>query len=329
MSIRSRWFAMATVVLLVAPLAILGQGPSYLPGPAPTIDPIQHQCVETLLPQDRTTIGIGEQVNCWIDRSTWRDTDYQVDSYGTQTPIKDSMGTVTWWADGQGSVYPPTGDSTLLTADLAAADGSVTVNAIVPDSGLLGVDTPLTLLVKFFILIPNGGQLNKVTDAPLAAWVNGPPNNNIGANSKFDGQVTPAIVSFAWVPFRENIPAQKFANWPDGTPNALEAEIVEYWVPSADVAGVNSFRDTIRSTTNGLEPIGRLAGWHYEWSRSIPNDFKDGGGTWRQYTVEQHSRNFGLPVPIPNPPYITCFPLVRVGDQANNTLWGGWMGPWQ
>jgi hypothetical protein len=162
---------------------------SYLPGPPPTVGDIQHQTVSPYNPS-RTTIGIGERVNCWIDPSTWSDTDIYVDPYGNQSNVFDEMGTITWMAIGAGHVYPTVGTNTTLTANLTDADDTVTVQATVLDSRQKGLDAALVKILAFAVQVPNGINALTVTDDKTFGTAP-PPNLVIGFGHAFTCQVLP------------------------------------------------------------------------------------------------------------------------------------------
>jgi hypothetical protein len=288
-------------------------GQTYLPGPPPTVGPIQHQTVEDLpAPTSRTNIGIGEQVNCWIDPSTWQDTDYLVTPYGL-VPVQDSMGTVTWSASGLGSVYPLVGNSTTLTADLATASGSVTVSAVVPDSGLLGIDAPINLALAFAVFIPNGIQALSVRD-DRAFGTAPPPENVIGFRSYFTCQVLPTIVNFRRVNFRENKPGDNWT-WPNNTPGSTMPSIEPYNVGNQG-GQVNITIDTISS---GGYPIEYLsAADYFSYTIRVPSEYQAAGGGWVSFFLnETHDKIYYRPADG------------QAVFNGSNELQGGTMGPWR
>ena len=50
---------------------------------------------------------------------------------------------IMWTVDGPATIYPAMGSAIQLTVDLADEDGTITLTAMVPDSGTLGVDPPV------------------------------------------------------------------------------------------------------------------------------------------------------------------------------------------
>ena len=132
------------------------------------VGPIRHETVfEFPLPRTRTTIGIGESVTCWIDSSSFKNTDIWLDSQGNQTLFADTMGTVEWTVDGDSAyVFPNTGKIVTLTAALGGSKSKVILNAFVSDSGTQFVDSPVVLHLEFQILVPTG--IIKTNPMPLA-----------------------------------------------------------------------------------------------------------------------------------------------------------------
>jgi hypothetical protein len=119
-----------SVLLGTCPDANAGDGNATvagcLPGPASTWY-IGHRTREEVPgPRDRTDIGGGEMVDCRIEN--WQ--------------AGDRMGDVVWEASGGGSVWPLTGPSTVLTADVLEAAGTVAVRATVNGSETKGIDNP-------------------------------------------------------------------------------------------------------------------------------------------------------------------------------------------
>lgn len=227
---REKW---ALFLLGIAALVLLSQyamtqdcTPGYSAG-SDSIGDIQSSCEEQCPePQDRTDVGIGELVDCWIDTSTWRGTAiYTYAESCDRTAVSDPLGSITWTVSGQGSIYPTTGASTTLTVDLADEDNIVTVFATATDSLL--VDPPVQKQKAFNAKVPNGA--NCYYDSDVAIGVLGPPNDWIGGQTSFNVQVMPANVNFNRVTFRENIPQNNWT-WNDGTKNTFGPKTVNYTV---------------------------------------------------------------------------------------------------
>ena len=121
---------MARIMLVGAALTMVSV---FFPGLGSAWD-IGHQTQEQVPePRDRTNIGGGELVNCWIENRQ----------------ASESMGDVVWEASGDGSVWPLTGPSTVLTADILEAVGAVDVRATVNDSETKGIDNPAVRTLAF------------------------------------------------------------------------------------------------------------------------------------------------------------------------------------
>ncbi len=335
-----RWtaFAVALGLFSVSLAAVFGQsdGSSYVPGPAPFILPIEWQCQEDVpTPLDRTDFGLNEQVDFWIDPTTWVDEDYSVDPYGNLTPVYDSLGLVIWSVTGAGTIYPTIGYSTTLTVDEVTQDSPVSVEAQVWDSETLGLDPPVTLQAG-----GGGGMMGQVpTGIQGVVWYDdlgvgapGPPNNQVGARSRFWYQVTPAFVNFSATQFQENIPAIPLPPpyaapvWPDGTPVNIGANIVPFNVanvtfgpPNAQVLQPNMVRDRIGT---GPWPVGQLGDPPQAFSYSVPVPLEySSAGAWIRIASTNskwHPREFQANL------------QARVGlDPGSGPVWGGLQGPWQ
>jgi hypothetical protein len=300
------------------------------------IGPIQWSCVEAIpTPQNRTDFGMNEQVNFWIDSTTWQDQDYYIDPYGNQTVVYDSMGTVTWTATGAATIYPLTGTSTLLTVNDLTQDSPVGVTVSVADSGTLGVDAPVPMGAGGNGRVPTGiqgVQLDQDLGVGTPSTCDPDTQNQIGARSLFWYQVTPAAVNFANTDFRENIPAIPLPPpyaapvWPDGTEITSAADIVPFSVdnqtfgpPGNQVVQANMVHDRL---TSGPYPKARLGDppQAFGWFVPVPLEYF-GGGAWNRITStnsKDHWRDYQATL------------KARVGiDPGSGTVWGGLQGPWQ
>jgi len=167
---------------------------------------------------DRTTIGIAEKVDCSIDPNTWADKDCKKVDDGPWTDVNDTIGDKTWSAIGSGGTVSPTsGTTTVLTAKKTPA--GVTVKVTVYDSLSKFDDAPVIKTKPFSVIAPNGEIITENNNPGF------PPagNNNIGAWTNYDVQLTPTSVSFINATFREHIEAQTLPNWPNGTPLSVPA----------------------------------------------------------------------------------------------------------
>jgi len=246
----SKGLGMATIATVIVGACLRGPAAAqtYLPGPPPTVGDIQHQTVSPYNPS-RTVIGIGEKVNCWIDPSTWQDTDIYVDGEGNQTPVSDSIGTITWMASGAGTVYPVVGNGTTLTANLTDADDTVAVQATIPDSGTKGIDPPIVKTLALAIKTPTA--LNVVSEENDPSFATPPPPINvIGFFDVFHIQILPPTVDFGGnggaVTFRENLPGDKWT-WPNGLPDNAPATI--------NIFGVSTITNPTDVYLNGSDDL--------------------------------------------------------------------------
>ena len=304
-------------MVVVACLSRQASAQSYLPGPPPTVGAIQHQTVSPYNPS-RTTIGIGESVNCGIDASTWQDTDIYVDPYGNQTYVSDTMGTITWMATGAGSVYPIVGNSTTLTANLTDADAAVTVQATIPDSGTEGIDAPLVRTLAFAVKAPAGFMILSVKD-DKSFGTPAPPNNLIAFSHEFTNQITPNTVDYSALSFRENIPATNWT-WPDGTAGSIKAHTVQFNAFTENNGDPNHTLDSIYSGTDGAYGVGLLGNppKDFTYTISVPLEYYDGAKWVQFYPKLTHDKS-----------YRGATLDGRATANADNTTSGGWMGPWK
>jgi hypothetical protein len=136
--------------------------------------------------RDRTTLGIGELVNCW-----------------TEGGIE-----VNWEASGGGSVTPAYNDSTTYTAPKSPATPTVHAKLDTADC-----------TVNFTVIAPDGQTSEWDSDHPLGDS----GGEYIGAASWFKVTVLPTTVSFHYASFREYIPAQGWT-WPSGATENYSAQ---------------------------------------------------------------------------------------------------------
>lgn len=298
---------------------LLASSPGYyLPADPPSIASILHETVEDVpTPKSRLDIGIYEAVQLSIDPATWIDLDHYVEQDGSLTPTYDSMGEVIWTANGAGAVYPTVGISTLLIAEGVSADSPVSALATIFDSGTKGLDQPVILQVQMQVRVPNAIQGVVLRDNPGLGMV-GPPNNQIGAFSRFWYQITPANVNFALSPLRENIPAVAI-NWPDGTNENVAARVVPFNCFNLVILGPpallvpNMVLDNISS---GLRPVARLGApaVAFNYNVPVPLEYQANNAGWVLFANTNHPREYDATL------------RARVGL---NGVWGGWQGPWR
>jgi len=291
-------------------------GTTYMPGPAPSCV-LYHETVEDVPePRDRSEIGCGEEVTCWID--DWQDTDWEMLPEGGHTEVQDTMGDVQWCTYGAGTVDPEWGTTTTLSADSVDNDTSVYVYAYVHDSGDKGLDNSVMVSAGFAVRKPTNIRVYFWEDAPAGDWTKGPPDNNMGAISKFYYQVLPATVNFNKMQVRENILEQS-SLWPCGFYYTKYAEVKTVTLTSAVVGGVKRPNMLADSVGLGLYDKGflwdgsaYLECWHII---DIPFEYKT--TQWRPFKTITHVKRFA-----------TTF-KAQMAVSAYNFLYGAEQGPWQ
>jgi hypothetical protein len=311
-------------VLVAGFLSPQAQAQTYAPYTPPTIGDIQTLCVEQYpAPQTRTDVGIGEQVSCWIDTSTWQDTD--IEYLGeNQYYVSDTLGSITWTVSGPGSVYPTTGSSTTLMIDLVDADDAVTVTATVTDSGTMGVDPPVNKQKGMNVKVPTGVNPIAFADQPpFQAGV-----DLIGCRTKFMVQVIPQTVNFNNVNVRENKPKYTWT-WPNGTNDTINALIVGPLKPGNIQIGQVIFPNIIG------DDVGTFgAGYTVDFIKdkntgqfvdfdqpnpAVPMEYQDKDGKWQNFDNKgTHPRH-----------WTGATKAGRCGIVAAGTLWGSNQGPFK
>lgn len=297
--------------------------PGYSAGSS-SIGPIQTLCVEEYpAPQTRTDVGIGEQVACSIDPSTWQAYAIYTDSYCNSSQVSDPLGSITWTVSGQGSVYPTTGDSTTLTIDLADEDNVVTVIATATD--WLAVNAAVQKQQAMNAKVPTGALCLQTTDNPPAAWQQG--NANFGAQTAFLFQIQPNTVDFSKTQFQVPYGADPNFAWPNGKKDPVAATTWGPWKPQSVGATVNLQTVTI---VQDLNPVGLLAGVNFNYTTSGSLQYKgvnwNGLGDFTAYYSVQGAVN-------PNPP--PAQNQMAVGTNMSNNgmalgpFWGGYQGSWK
>lgn len=302
--------------VLLAPSMVFGQ--YYTAGPAPSIGPIEHQCTEEYpTPRSRTTIGIGETMDLSVDENTWNDPDYLFLASGGQQTVPDGIGETTWSVlSGEGTVYPTMGTSTVLTADMAESDNTITVEASVEDSPL-GDDQPVKKEIAVDAKIPTGMQIVVAHDVPPGA----DGDAKIGMLTEFTQQVKPVTVNFSKVKFRE-VKGAQVINWPDGTNQNVPATADPHLPYSVSTeSGVpNLWRDKVGEGPNPRALL-NMAGTDvdFTWTRDpIEHQFENKAG-WKKFNDQTHPRE-----------YVGATLKARCGITNDGTTdWGGWQGPFK
>ena len=292
-------------IVWIGLLPQLGHAQSYSPYTPPIIGDIQTQCVETApTPQSRTDVGIGEQVTCWI--GSWTDTDIYTDAYQNQYYVQDKLGSITWSTSGPGSIYPTvTYDSTPVTLaiDMVDEDDTVTISALVKDSGTMGVDPPQQKQKALNVKIPRSILAVAVFNTPDPMWK--PGNANLGASGKLFYQVAPNTVNFNNVSFRTNFPDIPTYAWPDGTKDPKKGAVGNAFnTVNNDPANPNI---AVTKLTQSLQPVARINGddWTFNWAgtlerlNTVTNKWVGAGGVGLyifsiQFTAAKNQTAVGL-----------------------------------
>lgn len=191
--------SLLTVIIIILTVNGRATGQNYVPGPAPTLGAaaILTQTVLGPTPLNRTIVGIGEQINCSIDPTSWQDTDYLVEYGNIFGQASDNIGEITWSVD-QGNVMPVVGATTTVTAPFLSAPGQMTITATVLDAGVFAFDNvPRAAKKVLSVDVPGSVNVLSATDNP--DWKTG--NNNYGASTNFLCQVIPKANPTAGVNF--------------------------------------------------------------------------------------------------------------------------------
>jgi len=237
---------------------------------------------ETPANRDRTTLGIAERVT-----------------------VSTNFGVVvTWSVSGGGIVSPVSGTSTVFTASR-----SPSVSRVKATFGTASCD------IEYTVIAPTG--MDSAVNANNGCGAAGPPNNTIGASTRFDCTVQPLTVSFYRAQFRENIPGEAYT-WPDGTAGNRAPAIVPWSVNPA-----NGTTDDVSQCGDGIgrldepPPGGGYVDFHIDVR--VPEEYQDEGGNWVAWLPgENHPRD-----------YRGADAAARVSIEATNTANGSWQGPWQ
>jgi hypothetical protein len=197
-------FVAALVTLCALCGVVFGYWYDY--GKDPKIGKIYHETVLEPEPFDRTTIGVGEEVTCWIDPDTWEDLDEKWGEYGLIEEVEDEMGKINWYTNGNISVNPTCGPVTTLTAD--GPDEAAELYVEVDDAALFADDD---LAVQFVVFQnaapgglkddPTGATTGISSDAIPGDWTKVGKKNKFGASTSFLLQVEPTNVNFSHLLF--------------------------------------------------------------------------------------------------------------------------------
>jgi hypothetical protein len=262
-------------------------------------------------PATRTTIGIGEQVVCSIDPTTWSDCDFNTT---TQTVETDELGNRIW-VSCHGSTVSPNGvtqeNSTTMTADMAPNPGNL-VQVTVYDSMDRFLDEGVTRTIAFEIIAPTSHTYAKQSDnPPWTAWSSG--TKYLGARTYYGVTVNPTNVCFSNAEFRVSYGTPASDTWPDGSgwtgPSGnhpwLVNDLNQWTVPDKQRTGRYSSNKLYTGTK-----------WQdFAPTFSMPMQYKNQSGTWVHYWSAPAGRNYY---------HANRTSAVTVGGQA-----GGSQGPWQ
>jgi len=163
----------------------------------------------------------------------------------------------------------------------------------------------------FTVIAPNG--LTSTLGHDNTPGTPGPPNNRVGCSSVFNCTVLPTTVSFYNARLRENIPGESWT-WPDGTAGSHPHQIVEWNTGYANNTSDTSARypDPIHVLWNGTAYVS------YSASIRVPEDYWN-GSSWVSWLPGENHPKY----------YRGSDQATRTAIIANNTAYGGWMGPWR
>jgi len=312
------WFR--NIVVLATVSLVLAVFPSiadiiYSEHTQATLDGIisDTQVTAASAPDTRTTIGIGEKVDCAIDANTWEDKDCKKVDDGPWTDVNDTIGDKTWSAIGSGGTVSPTsGDKTVLTAKKTPA--GVTVEVTVYDSNSQYVDAPVIKTKPFSVIAPNGQTYSKDSDCPDPCWNNWENGTKyMAARTYFNATVQPTTVSFVKAEFREHFPGET-STWPNG-----DTFYHSTGSPPFEINASNQWDPDDRHFTGGLFSINKLytgSEWQdFKPENDIPLQYKNESGTWKTFYTATGKAEFY---------YATGKARATVDGHE-----GGLQGPWQ
>jgi hypothetical protein len=259
----------------------------------------------------RTTIGIGEEVTCSINASTWSDWDR-----ANGTPVQDTIGYRVWGCSPTGTVNPSGStysDSTGLTAKKTA--GTCTVGVNVFDSEAKFCDSPIYRSIVFTIIEPEMISYSFSHDDVLGwtAWSSG--TRYLGAHSWFSVTVNPTSVSFYNVGFQENFGTGETHTWPDGTTWDGPTGVIGPVSPTY----ANGMGDEQQTGLYNSSKLYNGSTWQdFFPSNSLPWEYVGDTGAVPFYTCGAFRH------------YYQSSRETQVGvGPSGGAEWGGSMGPWQ
>jgi hypothetical protein len=220
---------------------------------------IYHLVMEAPGPLARTTIGIGEQLRCWVNPN-----DVFGDEEGPDCEVLWDLGGLD-----QGTLSDWGGTVTTYWSYIYFEDYHDVVKVkIFP---LIGDSAEAELDVS--VIIPTGVTYKFLGNDDTVGQAG---NQYIGGGAFFECWITPTTVNFDNVCFQENVP-QKVINWPNLTVDTLTAFARDIEVTVDDNNKPNYYGDYL----GGVFPIGKINGQAWAWSRAVPLEFMTGSGSWR------------------------------------------------
>ena len=196
--------------------------------------------------RSRTLLGIGEEVNCWVDPSM----------------------TMFWSLTGDGGTLDVDGEEVTQGIFTAVKSNDTpkyaTVKAELPGTGL-------EWTLEFTIIKPTGEINVFVYDEDKAEL--GPPDLYMSHSHVFEAFVQPTTVSFYNVAFQENAPVTEW-EWPDGTDESFGPKINGFTVGYNNMWGDGCIGYDHPVSRLGNPPV------DFEILLSVPEEFQDDGGNW-------------------------------------------------
>lgn len=162
--------------------------------------------------RDRTTIGIGETVDLWIDTSSYKDMD-RCQTFDTDPwrPFEDRLGGVVWSIKSGSGHFSYSGDSAEFTAFKMGQDSTTVIEVVLKDTGATDADQDIDITREktFEIVVPDGVDFSPPAFDP--GWLTdgrpvGPPDIWLQAHVFRNFKVTQRDVYFATM-FSEAISA--------------------------------------------------------------------------------------------------------------------------
>lgn len=234
---------------------------------------LRHETIsEVPANRNRTLLGIGEEVWCWVEPEVavnWNCTQgYLSTTYGTNTiftAVKlDTFGYVQ-----------------------AEIDGDTCVN---------------------FTIIPPSGEVNEflATAVPPGAEL-GPPDTYMGSYQRYECTILPTTVSFYNADLRENIPEQILDDWPnDDASWTIPAQVYDVAINAANQGG-----DLLATYEIPPAWLHDGSGYQYHSiSISVPEQYEDEWGTWQTFNAgEYHLHEYGSDLQSRGIPYADNDPV--------------------